>query len=146
MSPQSPRDAVGDPGTPPTAPEAVCGATSGHHGAPERLRRAADLIEQRAASATPAPWTARDGDETWSLHGGEWGQIQIAKAPKTGTPYAEYWPTHGDSAWITTMSPQIAEPLAALLRECAAHSDVVGFCNEREALALADVILNGEEG
>jgi hypothetical protein len=35
----------------------------------------------------------------------------------------------------------LAAPLAAWLRERATYSDAVGFCNDREALAVADAIL-----
>jgi hypothetical protein len=35
----------------------------------------------------------------------------------------------------------LVAPLAAWLRERAAYSDAVGFCNDREGLAVADAIL-----
>lgn len=46
-----------------------------------------------------APWTAYDSPESWSLHSAL-GPYQILKAPKKGTPYAEYWPNEKEADFI----------------------------------------------
>lgn len=57
-------------------------------------------IRARCDAATKGPWYAEDGENTWSLHQ-VYGPLQILKAPKRGTPYAEYWPNKADAALIT---------------------------------------------
>lgn len=67
-------------------------------------------IEERHAAATPGPWWCDQDENTWRLfaagaalpplypgarvrpHG-----LQIVKAPKHGSPYAEYWPNDRDA-------------------------------------------------
>lgn len=60
-------------------------------------------------TATLTPWRWLESSDTWSLHGEardvtlkhkgtEYTPgMQIAKAAKHGTPYAEYWPNYVDS-------------------------------------------------
>jgi hypothetical protein len=76
-----------------------------------RLRSAADLIERTASTARAYVV------DPWA------GHIRDTLVP-----------------WVALMSPDLAAPLAAWLRERADYADAVGFCNDREALALADVI------
>ena len=93
------------------------------------LRAAATLMRERAEAATRGPWWHDEDDEVWRLHGVHavvpaqlGGRIpeqvinhQIAKAPKQGTPYAEYWPNEADTAWITSMHPGTGLAIAAWL-------------------------------
>lgn len=65
-----------------------------------------------AWKATKPPWSADDSAECWRLHGTAFhvpahggipeqrATLQILKAPKHGTPYAEYWPNEHDAALI----------------------------------------------
>lgn len=83
-----------------------------------------EAIERRADAATEGPWYCDETDQVWRLLGAhtvvraqehvpalraDW---QILKAPKTGTPYAEYWPSAADAAFIT----QARTDIPALLR------------------------------
>jgi hypothetical protein len=77
-----------------------------------RLRTAADRVEQTAAT------TRAYAVDPWA------GHVRDTLVP-----------------WVALMSPDLAGPLAAWLRERADYADAVGFCNDREALALVDAIL-----
>ena len=94
----------------------------------ELLRAAAARVREIGAAATGGPWWSDQSEQCYRLHGVHaklppaWPGLpeqvmnrQILKAPKTGTPYAEYWPSPADDAWMTTVHPGLAEPLAALL-------------------------------
>ena len=66
--------------------------------------------------ATPEPWSSDESDGCWRLHGTGIvpGCVQILKAPKRDTPFAEYWPSSADAALITTyrsMAPLLARAL-----------------------------------
>lgn len=59
--------------------------------------------------ATLGPWHYLESRDTWTLHGEARAfkgkvkyapTMQILKAPKRGTPYAEYWPNAADSQLI----------------------------------------------
>lgn len=73
----------------------------------------AKLAELRkiAESATLGPWHYLESNDTWTLHGEAREfksknpdrpapSMQILKAPKRGTQYAEYWPNKEDSVLI----------------------------------------------
>lgn len=67
-------------------------------------------------AATPAPWEWDEDEDVMRLMGaGDQGfhGDQILKAPKRGTPYAEYWPETKDAAFIaearTALPAYIAE-------------------------------------
>ena len=94
----------------------------------ETISRAAVLMRSRAEAATKGPWWCDESENCWRLHGVAFeippqtfpdGEVQIPeqvvnsqilKAPKHGTPYAEYWPGEADAAQITSW----ANPLVAL--------------------------------
>ena len=70
-----------------------------------------EAIAARLAAATEGPWWFDEDDKVWRLHGiaarldnpplGETVvNKQILKAPKTDTPYAEYWPDPADADFI----------------------------------------------
>ncbi len=77
-------------------------------GAPSDL----EAIRARAEAATPGPWWYDQDERMWRLHGVQFvippqGPVaqqvigrQILKAPKKGTPYAEYWPSAPDAEFI----------------------------------------------
>jgi hypothetical protein len=63
-----------------------------------------DMVDK----ATLGPWRSMEDRDTWSLHGearqfkgklkyGAAPSMQIAKAPKRNSPYAEYWPNFEDN-------------------------------------------------
>lgn len=65
-----------------------------------------DAIRARCAAAVPGPWLQANDENTWILYGchpdlpGYEAVVQILKAPKRGTPYAEYWPNPDTAAFI----------------------------------------------
>lgn len=85
----------------------------------ERLR----AIEQ---AATEDPWWSDESDQCWRLHGvaaripahdplpEQIVNKQILKAPKHGTPYAEYWPDPADAEFIVTARTAFPRLLAAV--------------------------------
>lgn len=83
----------------------------------ELLRRAADLIEQRAKTATNGPWrwdTFRDIDELTHPMGIGGMPVHPLNVLKVSH---EDWPANdADKEWIAMLSPVIAAPLAAWLR------------------------------
>jgi hypothetical protein len=106
----------------------------------DTLRAAAKLMRERAEAATPGPWWSDDSDQCWRLHGvhavipaamfpgtdevmipEQVMNHQILKAPKSGTPYAEYWPHEADAAQITSWHPLVALAVAEWLEGIAAH-------------------------
>jgi hypothetical protein len=86
-------------------------------------------------AATQGPWTHDEDELMWRLHGTAYmtearldGRIppqrltlQILKAPKTGTPYAEYWPVPQDAAFITEARTALPALLAVARRLAEAH-------------------------
>jgi hypothetical protein len=75
------------------------------------IRRAATLMRERAEAATRGPWEAEESDDCWQLFGAvtpHTHPLQLIKAPKHGTPYAEYWPHAADSAHIASWHPLVA--------------------------------------
>lgn len=84
--------------------------------APESvLERAAMLMRQRAQDAYPGPWISDENDDCWRLHSApdrRFPTAQILKAPKHGTPYAEYWPDKPTSEHIVSWHPGVALAVA----------------------------------
>jgi hypothetical protein len=94
-----------------------------------RLRAAAELLRERAATATPGPWT-----EGFDLDPRQRALIS-----------PDYWTVatgmhKPDALWSQLMSPDKAEPLAAWLLAEAREYDKTGICFS-EALAFADSVL-----
>ena len=89
---------------------------------------ALEEIRGRERQATPGPWWFDEDDEVWRLHGvadaiapqldglipEQVINHQIIKAPKQGTPYAEYWPNAADAAFIVAARTDVPRLLAAL--------------------------------
>lgn len=85
---------------------------------PGVLEKAAALMRQRAEGAYPGPWTSDEDDQCWRLHSApdrQFPTAQILKAPKHGTPYAEYWPDAATGEHITSWHPGVALAIAAWL-------------------------------
>jgi len=120
----------------------------------DKLRRAADLLRQRAAAATPGPWTVtgqgpgpdsvnRGCGQVWTtnpdLYGGD-----IAEPSGDCYPRSGYSP-RDDMTWIATVGPDVGAGMAAALdRHAEDHSTY--DCNDVEPCAmtaLADLILAG---
>jgi hypothetical protein len=80
-------------------------------------RAVAILNGMRAAeqAATRGPWKAEDNENCWKLFGAVaplTHPLQLIKAPKRDTPYAEYWPGEADSAFIVTARTALPALLA----------------------------------
>lgn len=69
----------------------------------DELRQAAETLRERAAKATPGPWKY---DERFGYidSNGDGNRVVQYRGIETG-----------DGDWIATLSPAVAEPLAALL-------------------------------
>lgn len=103
----------------------------------EDLRKAADVLCQRAVTARPGPWE-HDGDGTVS------------------TPAADFiTEAHSkcDAEWIVLMNPLVAFPLAAMLQQAAQNAETLGSAwgpdspdkyVEPNALQVARIILNAD--
>lgn len=84
----------------------------------ELLTRAADLIRDTAAAATPGPWEV-DGPERdiRAIHSEDGaGVVMGARDP---VDEASVFNTNADARWIALMSPAVAGPAERLLREAA---------------------------
>lgn len=80
------------------------------------MDRAARAPEPRA-EITPRPWFVEEDEHTWVLFGGDGPMpLQILKAPKRDTPYAEYWPNAADSALIVA-APDLLAAAEALVAD-----------------------------
>jgi hypothetical protein len=65
---------------------------------------------------TPGPWFYEEDDYMWQLFGGNGIMpLQLLKAPKRDTPYAEYWPNEAD-ANIIVAAPDMLEALRDVLK------------------------------
>jgi hypothetical protein len=117
------------------------GRREGRAVADDKLTAALAAIKERAEKATPGPWWFDESDLAWRLHGvhaiippvmeGFPGQVlnhQILKAPKTGTPYAEYWPNEADAAFIVAARTDVPRLLAVVGKVLEAHRDAGGRC------------------
>lgn len=70
-----------------------------------------EQVRTRHAAASGAPWQSQESDDAWTLHS---GMAQILKAPKHGTPYAEYWPEAADAAFLTCAHRDVTKLLATV--------------------------------
>jgi hypothetical protein len=98
---------------------------------------ALEEIRAREQAATRGPWWFDEDDLMWRLHGVhavlptgiDWlpDQVlnhQILKAPKSGTPYAEYWPNDADAAFIIAARTDVPRLLKALEAALGFHQPV----------------------
>lgn len=112
----------------------------------ELLERAADLIEEYAADATPGPWFY-NGRITFHS-GGHMLETEDRSATREQRSAAlGDVDKQGDACWIVTLNPVIAAPLVELLRDAAKraaahpHLDPDGSTYQRCALDFARRIL-----
>ena len=130
----------------------------------QTLRRAAEKMRGLAYAATEGPWWFDEDEHCWRLHG-VFGRIpadppipeqvmnkQILKAPKSGTPYAEYWPDAADAAWITAMHPGVGlliadmwDGIAERHATCTIGKFAPTLCRDLEDAYYAAVKFLGEE-
>ena len=123
-------------------------------------------IEDRAAAATDGPWHSDENDMFWQLFGvgavvpaqeitPEWTvppqplYHQLVKAPKKGTPYAEYWPKEADGRFIVrarTDVPLLAGEVRRLWTQQQRIRDVIMRLNARDAIdAIEEILAEGGE-
>jgi hypothetical protein len=122
-------------------------------------------IATRLAAATPGPWWFDESEDTWCLHGvaarfdnpplGETVvNKQILKAPKVGTPYAEYWPDAADADFIAHAHSDIAWLLQDRARRegldlgpaLAPPEPPPTFTSEQLAQRIADALADADFG
>ena len=121
---------------------------------PMSYERREEILSLHAA-ATEGPWWFDEDEHCWRLHG-VFGRIpvqgvipeqvmnkQILKAPKIGTPYAEYWPAAADAAFIAAAWTVVGELLAENQRlgdelDAAQSSGDRSWGREHELLADLD--------
>lgn len=92
------------------------------------IRRAATAMRDAAGAAYPGPWISDESLECWRLHSApdpNWPSAQILKAPKYGTPYAEYWPDKPTSEHIVSWHPGVTALVADVLDALANDIDEV---------------------
>ncbi len=155
-SPEIVQNAPGDPGTPADGSQCGSEALAARESPAERLRRAADLVEQRAAAASGPRWKPEYGyGHTWvqavfvECDGDGCGHDALGHVDGTcaiGAMHAD-----GDNQWAVLAGRQIAKPLAAWLCAEADDADLLDRGNlpggsfdkatTVRALAVADVIL-----
>jgi hypothetical protein len=120
--------------------------------APETDPLTAELgaIRERVTAATEGPWWSDEDDLMYRLHGvhartppyrfpgtdevmipEQVLNHQILKAPKTGTPYAEYWPNAADDAFITNARSDVPRLLAAVEAAMSFHAPQEGADGSR---------------
>jgi len=98
--------------------------------------------------ATLGPWRSLESKDTWTLHGearefkgktkdGIGPSMQIIKAPKHSTPYAEYWPNPADNTLIVEAVNRFSFFLDWADDVLARHFPVICGCNTTHFLCAA---------
>lgn len=120
----------------------------------ERLRAAADLIEQRASEATPGPWQPEYAYNNHSRVQAIFVDCADGDSDACddvdcidGAHSIGGMESTADNLWVLIAHPSLGPPLATWLRAEALHYDmrgrVLALSCHAEALAVADVILGG---
>jgi hypothetical protein len=108
----------------------------------EVLRTAATVLRELAAEATPGPWEiewtydAQTPQAVFRMH------PEHPDDPDLSGALGIMDENPADNAWVATLGPQVAQPLAAWLECAAADALVIGA--DAQALAVARVILGGD--
>ncbi len=116
-------------------------------------------ITARHAAATEGPWWFDESANCWRLHGigGRMPSVpslnigeqtvnkQILKAPKHGTPYAEYWPDPEDAELIVNAWVDERDLLAEVKRLRAEARLSLGPSLYMEVQQVLDAVLGTEE-
>jgi hypothetical protein len=87
-------------------------------------------MREREAAATRGPWLAEDSGDCWQLFGAVTPGIhplQLIKAPKCGTPYAEYWPDDADAVFIAAARSDMPRLLAGYEALLKLHQPKQGY-------------------
>lgn len=75
------------------------------------IERLQDVINK----AGTGEWIAEESEDAWELYqvnqNAFFHPMKLIKAPKHGTPYAEYWPTPEVSEFIERLDPGVADAL-----------------------------------
>ena len=85
-------------------------------------------------AATSGPWFTQENADTWQLFGGLHGNLQLVKAPKHGTNYAEYWPDEEDAKFIAESRegwPEAIRRAIAAEAEVEQLRDILGFIYQK---------------
>lgn len=123
--------------------------------AADRLRQAADKLEQRATAATRGPWRMSDVEGIFYVVSPSHGPVTmdldnpVCDYDREGVAIERTEDEGGraDGEWMALMNPTIAAPLAAWLRAEAEQEAAIAHLHHGEddgrvpALAVADVIL-----
>jgi hypothetical protein len=103
---------------------------------------------QAEQAATPAPWETEDSESCWKLFGAVRPYahpLQLIKAPKRDTPYAEYWPGAADSDFIvaarTAMPALLAVASGVLERHVRRDKPIVttNLCSQHGFILRGDI-------
>lgn len=106
-------------------------------------------------AATLGPWRCEESKDTWTLHGearnfkgtirgGGTPGMQILKAPKRGTPYAEYWPNRADGELIVRAANMFPFWLDWAENVIARHYPIVCSCKDIHFLCAANRMYSWE--
>jgi len=106
--------------------------------------------------ATLGPWYCAESRDVWTLHGearefkgkikgGAGPSMQILKAPKHGTQYAEYWPNAADGAIIVEAVNSLSFWLDWAEDVATRHYPVVCSCKDTHFLCAANRMYSWEE-
>lgn len=113
------------------------------------LSRAADLIRDTAAAATPGPWgSTTDANADVTFFGRNDPETGQALTTIAGLYHGEHAAT---GRWIALMSPAVAPMIEKWLRDTAAYFDEFADYwvtipeQARDALALASAVLGEKE-
>jgi hypothetical protein len=83
-----------------------------------------DYFVMLCKACPPGPWDVEETVDTWVLFSAPAGEglatVQILKAPKHGTPYAEFWPDQPTGELIRVCRTIIPTLVAEIRRERAA--------------------------
>lgn len=113
-------------------------------------------LRKMVDEATLGPWRSTETKDAWCLHGearkfkgktkdGIAPSMQILKAAKRNTPYAEYWPNDADGALIVGAANYFPFFLDWAEDVAARHYPVVCGCRSIHFLCAANRIYSWEE-
>lgn len=121
----------------------------------ELLQKLAQL-RKMVDEATLGPWRSIESKDYWSLHGearsfkgklkdGVGPSMQILKAAKHSTPFAEYWPTASDGALIVDAVNALPFWLDWAEDVARRHYPVPCACNKTHFLCCSDRMYDWNE-
>lgn len=112
--------------------------------AAEKLRRAAEVLRERAEAATPGPWTTPDGNDEYI------NPTDVVSVGEPGKRWIICEHAGQDAPFIATMNPTVALAVADWLDDAASNQEAFDRFDGRSFqyhprpdLAVADAILAG---